>query len=115
MNVLVTGGAGFIGSHLVERLLADGHSVAIVDDFNDYYDPQIKRANISAVAKDIAVHEVDLRAGSKVAELFRNQKFDAVFRPAARPGVRPSIKNPQRYSDPYVPARCICSKTRERA
>ena len=102
MNVLVTGGAGFIGSHLVERLLADGHSVAIVDDFNDYYDPQIKRANISVVAKDIAVHDVDLRDGSKVAELFRNQKFDAVFHLAARAGVRPSIQQPQLYYDTNV-------------
>ena len=102
MNVLVTGGAGFIGSHLVERLLADSHNVAIVDDFNDYYDPQIKRANISAVAKDIAVHDVDLRDGDKVADLFRGQKFDAIFHLAARAGVRPSIQQPQLYYDTNV-------------
>ena len=102
MNVLVTGGAGFIGSHLVERLLADGHDVAILDDFNDFYDPKIKRANISAVAKDIAVHDVDLRDAAKVATVFRDGKFDAIFHLAARAGVRPSIQQPQLYYDANV-------------
>lgn len=102
MKVLVTGGAGFIGSHLVERLLAGGHSVAIVDDFNDYYDPKIKRANISTVAKDIAVHDVDLRDGGKVPSLFKKEKFEAIFHLAARAGVRPSIQQPQLYYDTNV-------------
>ena len=102
MRILVTGGAGFIGSHLVEKLLADGHNVAILDDFNDFYDPKIKRANISAAVKDIAVYEVDLRNGEKVADLFRNEKFDAIFHLAARAGVRPSIQQPQLYSDTNV-------------
>ena len=102
MKVFVTGGAGFIGSHLVEKLLGDGHSVGIVDDFNDFYDPKIKRANISAVTKDIAVHDVDLRDGEKVASLFRKEKFDAVFHLAARAGVRPSIQQPQLYYDTNV-------------
>ena len=102
MRILVTGGAGFIGSHLVERLLAGGHSVAIVDDFNDYYDPKIKRANISTVAKDIAVHDLDLRDGGKVASLFKKEKFEAIFHLAARAGVRPSIQQPQLYYDTNV-------------
>jgi UDP-glucuronate 4-epimerase len=102
MKVLVTGGAGFIGSHLVERLLAEGHDVAIVDDFNDFYDPRIKRANISAVAKDVAVHDVDLRDREKIAELFRKEKFGAIFHLAARAGVRPSIQQPQLYYDTNV-------------
>ena len=97
MNVLVTGGAGFIGSHLVERLLADRHDVAIVDDFNDYYDPNIKRANIAGVGKDVTVHELDLRNEERVASLFRVGKFDAVVHLAARAGVRPSIQHPQLY------------------
>jgi UDP-glucuronate 4-epimerase len=102
MRILVTGGAGFIGSHLVERLLRDGHDVAILDDFNDFYDPKIKRANISAVAKDIRVHDVDLREGENVADLFRKIEFDAVFHLAARAGVRPSIQQPQLYYDTNV-------------
>src|SRR5438067_1760709 len=102
MRILVTGGAGFIGSHLVEKLLADGHRVAILDDFNDFYDPQIKRANIAAVAKDIAVHDVDLRDGDKISNLFRREKFDAIAHLAARAGVRPSIQQPQLYYDANV-------------
>ena len=102
MRTLVTGGAGFIGSHLVEKLLADGHDVAILDDFNDFYDPQIKRANISAVANQIAVHDVDLRNGEKVASLFRREKFDTIAHLAARAGVRPSIQQPQLYYDTNV-------------
>src|SRR5437588_11011508 len=86
MRILVTGGAGFIGSHLVERLLAEGHEVAIADDFNDFYDPGIKRANISAVAKDIAVHNVDLRDREKVAALFQKEKFDTIFHLAGGAG-----------------------------
>jgi len=102
MKVLVTGGAGFIGSHLVEKLLRDGYDVAILDDFNDFYDPKIKRANISAVAKDIAVHDVDLRDDERVAGLFRKEKFGAIFHLAARAGVRPSIQQPQLYYDTNV-------------
>src|SRR3984893_3026471 len=102
MKVLVTGGAGFIGSHLVERLLTDGHDVVIVDDFNDFYDPQIKRQNISAFAKDIRLHDVDLRDAGKVGNVFRDEKFDAIFHLAARAGVRPSIQQPQLYYDTNV-------------
>src|ERR1700730_6166514 len=102
MRILVTGGAGFIGFHLVEKLLAKAHDVAILDDFNDFYDPQIKRANIAAVAKNIGVHDVDLRDGGKVAGLFRKEKFDGIAHLAARAGVRPSIQQPQLYCDTNV-------------
>ncbi|MEY2485684.1 MAG: UDP-glucuronate 4-epimerase [Verrucomicrobiota bacterium] len=102
MKILVTGGAGFIGSHLVERLLGEGHSVAIADDFNDFYDPKIKWENIAGVQKDVPVHRVDLRDSAGVRNLFHVQKFDTVVHLAARAGVRPSILQPQLYYDTNV-------------
>jgi UDP-glucuronate 4-epimerase len=102
MRILVTGGAGFIGSHLVEKLVADRHAVSIIDDFNNFYDPKIKHTNISAVVKAIAVHNVDLRDLAAVAGVFRSEKFDTVFHLAARAGVRPSIQQPQLYYDTNV-------------
>src|ERR1700730_5226878 len=102
MRILVTGGAGFIGSHLVEKLLAGGHGVAILDDFNDYYDPEIKRENIAAVSKDVAIHRVDLREDAAVRNLFHGEKFDTIMHLAARAGVRPSIQHPRLYYDTNV-------------
>jgi UDP-glucuronate 4-epimerase len=102
MRILVTGGAGFIGSHLVEKLLAAGHEVAILDDFNDFYDPQIKHANIAGVAKDVTICHVDLRDGASVRNLFHGEKFETVAHLAARAGVRPSIQQPQLYYDTNV-------------
>jgi UDP-glucuronate 4-epimerase len=102
MRILVTGGAGFIGSHLVEKLLAAGHAVVILDDFNDFYDPQIKHANIAGFAKDVTVCHVDLRDGAAVRNLFHREKVDAIAHLAARAGVRPSIQHPQLYCDTNV-------------
>lgn len=102
MRILVTGGAGFIGSHLVEKLLELGHDVAILDDFNDFYDPQIKHSNIKGVAGKIKVHQLDLRDNAAVRELFHRQKFEVIAHLAARAGVRPSIQQPQLYCDTNV-------------
>jgi UDP-glucuronate 4-epimerase len=102
MKILVTGGAGFIGSHLVEKLLQLGHEVSILDDFNDFYDPQIKRANLSAVASKIRIYQVDLRDNAALRDLFHREKFDVVAHLAARAGVRPSIQQPQLYYDTNV-------------
>ena len=99
---LVTGGAGFIGSHLVEKLLAAGHAVVILDDFNDFYDPQIKQANIARFAKDVTVCHVDIRDGTAVRNLFHREKVDGIAHLAARAGVRPSIQLPQLYYDTNV-------------
>jgi UDP-glucuronate 4-epimerase len=102
MRILVTGGAGFIGSHLVEKLLALGHGVAILDDFNDFYDPRIKRGNIAAVKNDVPVFQMDLRDNNAVRGVFHQEKFDAIAHLAARAGVRPSIAQPQLYYDANV-------------
>src|SRR5438067_9741741 len=102
MRILVTGGAGFIGSHLVEKLLIAGHAVVILDDFNDFYDPQIKHANIAGFADDVTVCHIDLRDGAAVRNLFHREKVDAIAHLAARAGVRPSIELPQLYYDTNV-------------
>src|SRR5437016_4546654 len=102
MRILVTGGAGFIGSHLVEELLAEGHETAILDDFNDFYDPQIKRSNISSLQKNTPVFQIDLRDNNAIRALFHREKFDAIAHLAARAGVRPSIAQPQLYYDTNV-------------
>src|SRR5438046_8651277 len=102
MRILVTGGAGFIGSHLVEKLLTLGNGVAILDDFNDFYDPQIKRANIAAVKNDAPVFQIDLRNNNAVRGLFHREKFDTIVHLAARAGVRRSIAQPQLYYDANV-------------
>jgi UDP-glucuronate 4-epimerase len=102
MRVLVTGGAGFIGSHLVEKLLATGHDAVVLDDFNDFYDPEIKRANVAGFVRDVAVHHVDLRDIESVRKVFHREKIDALVHLAARAGVRPSIQHPRLYYDPNV-------------
>src|SRR5437667_9178302 len=102
MRVLVTGGAGFIGSHLVEKLLAASHDVVVLDDFNDFYDPQIKHANIAGFARDVTVYHVDLRDGESVRNLFHREKVNAIAHLAARAGVRPSIQYPRLYYDTNV-------------
>src|SRR5690606_30924655 len=92
-----TGGAGFIGSHTVERLIAAGASVTVLDEFNDYYDPAVKRANVAAFAGHAEVVNGDVRDRELVERVFAAGKFDTVSHLAARAGVRPSIEEPELY------------------
>ena len=102
MKVLVTGGAGFIGSHLVERLLREGHKVAVLDEFNDFYDPKIKRANLEKVRGEIELHENDIRDENAVLNIVKHGHFDSIVNLAARAGVRPSIKEPRLYIETNI-------------
>jgi UDP-glucuronate 4-epimerase len=103
-HVLITGGAGFIGSHLTRSLLDRGDRVTILDSFNDYYDPRLKRRNIAPFlaapyADGYRVVEGEIRDAETVDRLFREGRFDAVVHLAARAGVRPSLAEPILYED----------------
>jgi len=97
MHYLVTGGAGFIGSHLVEALLAQGHDVTIIDDFNHYYNPEIKWLNVAGFKDQVTLIEGDIRDAILVERSFAKGHFDTVIHLAARAGVRPSIQSPKLY------------------
>ena len=100
MNFLVTGGAGFIGFHVCERLLRDGHTVRAFDDLNNFYAPELKRANIrdlQTLAKPFTFAQGDLVDRAALDELFGSMQFDQVIHLAARAGVRPSLLEPALY------------------
>jgi UDP-glucuronate 4-epimerase len=100
MNFLVTGGAGFIGSHVCQRLLSAGHAVWALDDLNGFYDPALKRRNlaeIQALQKPFVFVQGDVADRSCVERLLREVKFDQIVHLAARAGVRPSLEEPALY------------------
>jgi UDP-glucuronate 4-epimerase len=100
VNFLVTGGAGFIGSHVCERLLHAGHHVWAFDELNSFYDPQLKRRNIrdiQTLAKPFEFIHGDITDRASLDELFASAKFDQVIHLAARAGVRPSLAEPALY------------------
>ncbi len=101
MKVLVTGGAGFIGSHLVERLLARGDNVLVLDNINDYYDPAIKRENLSNFedSPNVKIVEGDILDRAALKTLFDENQFDVVTHLAARAGVRASLEDPILYEE----------------
>jgi UDP-glucuronate 4-epimerase len=100
MNFLVTGGAGFIGSHVCGRLLKSGHAVWAFDDLNAFYDPQLKRQNIrelQSLAKPFEFVHGDLTHPGVLEKLFKSVRYDQVIHLAARAGVRPSLEDPALY------------------
>ncbi len=101
MKVLVTGGAGFIGSHLCERLLSDGEEVVCLDNFDPFYDPQIKRRNIGCCleSKSYSLVEGDIRDVDCVSRVLGEKGVDIIVHLAAKAGVRPSIEEPLVYQD----------------
>ena len=104
-SILITGGAGFIGSHLVDRLMSEGDwRVTVVDDFNDFYSPSIKRENISEHLpnQNFKLIEADIRDGDALEKAFADTSYDCVVHLAARAGVRPSLKEPRLYVETNV-------------
>lgn len=104
MRALVTGAAGFIGSHVAEALLARGDEVVGLDNFNDYYDPARKRANVRAALAHPTYRliEGDVRDGVLLAELFGSEGFDTICHIAAMAGVRRSLERPALYASVNV-------------
>jgi UDP-glucuronate 4-epimerase len=102
--VLVTGAAGFIGSHLAERLIDLGYSVVGIDNFDDYYSPEIKRANIRALEEKGAFRSIegDIRDVALLGRVFSECAVETVIHLAARAGVRPSLEQPSLYQDVNV-------------
>lgn len=97
MNILVTGGAGFVGSAVARRLIAEGHTVVVLDNFNEYYDVQLKRARQQEFLNDCTVVEGDITDQTHLDTLFREHQFDLVCHLAAQAGVRYSVEHPDVY------------------
>jgi UDP-glucuronate 4-epimerase len=104
MKILVTGGAGFIGSHLVDALLAQGDEVVCVDNFNDYYSPERKRKNLEKATASPSFHlyEVDVRDFEGLARVFAVEEPQKVLHLAAMAGVRNSVREPLLYEEVNV-------------
>jgi len=99
VRILVTGGAGFIGSHVCERLLRENHEVGVIDDLNDFYSPEAKLANLSAIRRSgpLAFYRGDIADPAFVTEVFEEARPEIVIHLAARAGVRPSLEEPLLY------------------
>ncbi len=101
MSILITGGAGFIGSHLARALLERGETVLALDNFSDYYDPSIKRRNVAELAlyPRFRLVEADIRKPKKLHKVFERYDIRRVVHLAAMPGVRRSIHEPILYTE----------------
>ena len=104
MRIMVTGGAGFIGSHTVDALLARGDEVVCIDDFNDYYSPRRKRENLTVAQTSASFHlyESDIRDFQEMDRIFSMEKPQKVIHLAAMAGVRNSVKFPLLYEEVNV-------------
>lgn len=105
-TILVTGGAGFIGSHLCSQLLKEEKNVICLDNFDSFYDPEIKLKNVEGVRRAypgrFTLVTGDIRSPDQLKEVFKKNKIDTVIHLAARAGVRPSISDPILYEDVNV-------------
>src|SRR5688500_4318168 len=101
MHILVTGAAGFIGSHLVDSLLADRHEVTVIDNFDPFYDRAIKERNVAPHRDNPngRLIEADLHDDSVAKQLATSDRADVIVHLAAKAGVRPSIENPIAYQE----------------
>jgi UDP-glucuronate 4-epimerase len=101
MKVLITGAAGFIGFHVAERLLAQGHDVVGIDNLNDYYDVNLKLARLACIEaqSNFRFIKLELADRAAMAELFARERFERVIHLGAQAGVRYSIDNPHAYAD----------------
>jgi UDP-glucuronate 4-epimerase len=102
MKVLVTGGAGFIGSRTIRKLLKKGLDIVCLDNFNDYYDPAVKEKNISGFTGDIKLYRADIRNPEQLEKIFYTEKIEKICHIAAMAGVRPSMESPSLYEETNV-------------
>lgn len=102
MKILVTGGAGFVGSVVANRLHKEGHEIVVIDNFNQYYDPELKRERQKVFLADIEVVEGDIVDKETLERLFGEHNFDLVCHLAAQAGVRYSVEAPEVYVETNV-------------
>jgi len=104
MTILITGGAGFIGSHLAKKLLEQNYNIIIADNFNNYYDPQLKKDRIKILLKDFSfkLYKQDIAEIDGLKKIFKENKIDKIVHLAAQAGVRYSIENPYAYIESNI-------------
>lgn len=104
MKILITGGAGFIGSATAKALMDRGDKVVLIDNFNDYYDPKLKQDRIKKLLKgyDFKLYKTDIRDAKALEKIFKKEKIDKVIHLAAMAGVRSSLSNPFLYEEVNV-------------